>query len=57
MSDTVVKRGRGRPKGSKNKVKKAVETEVKDAVVENMKDDVETTKATEPEPDTEEGIE
>ena len=53
MSDAIVKRGRGRPKGSKNKVKKAVETEVKDAVVEDVKDDV---IATDTEPDeTEEG--
>jgi hypothetical protein len=55
MSDTVVKRGRGRPKGSKNKVKKAVEAEVKDTVVDDVKvDDVETTET---EPDTEEGKE
>jgi hypothetical protein len=54
MSDAIVKRGRGRPKGSKNKVKKAVETEVKDAVVEDVKvDDVETTEPDE----TEEGKE
>lgn len=48
MSDeVVVKRGRGRPKGSKNKVKK--DAKVAEEVVEVKKNDLEVTEEAEEE--------